>query len=261
MRLLPGASRQGDSVSMDGGGVVARAIELERSGHREIVLTGVNISAYRSGGDDLASLLTRILAETKRARVRLSSLEPESISEELARALSDSRICPHFHIPVQSGSDRMLDLMRRKYRREAVIGAAGPPAILQGGSFPCRGHHRRVSRRIRSSFSDTRDLVQGIRVSALHVFPFSPRPGTAAASFESRVPQRTSHARAMELRRLSRVLHEQYAKRWMGREVEALLEPSGRRSLSRSHGELSQAADRPESPRTTALRRSGESSG
>ena len=86
----------------------------------EIVITGVNISAYHAGDLRLASLLEELLGATRRARFRLSSLEPEAITGSLAAVLAHPRICPHFHIPVQSGSDRILSRMNRPYRVDRV---------------------------------------------------------------------------------------------------------------------------------------------
>ena len=114
---------RGPSVSLGADEAARRAADLEERGFREIVLTGVNVTAWREAGDGPARLLERLLAATRRARFRVSSIEPESVDEDLVAVLADSRICPHFHLPVQSGSDRVLTAMGRRYHASAVARA------------------------------------------------------------------------------------------------------------------------------------------
>lgn len=215
---------RGGSVSLDLDDVLHRAAELEARGRREIVLTGVNISAWRAGGAGLPELLRRLLRGTSRVRFRLTSIEPESITVELSEALSDARVCAHFHIPVQSGSDPVLARMCRRYRawrvrdgirllREARKDPFIAADILVG--FPGE---------TADDFTATRELIIESNLAALHVFPFSPRPGTAAASMKPVVPERIRRDRAASLVALSRELSRAYSRRWVGREVDVLLE-------------------------------------
>jgi threonylcarbamoyladenosine tRNA methylthiotransferase MtaB len=129
---------RGPSVSLAADRVVERFRALEAAGYREIVLTGVNISAYRSPGDDLNSLLQCLLADTTDARIRLSSLEPECIDEALTKTLENARICAHFHLPIQSGSDRILSAMKRRYNAARVIRGRASP-FRQARRLPGRG--------------------------------------------------------------------------------------------------------------------------
>ena len=113
---------RGMSISLDAASVISQFNALQEKGYREIVLTGVNLSSYNSGGLDFSGLLTELTASAEAsaspARIRLTSLEPETIDDRMALAVSSRIVCPHFHIPVQSGSDRILALMRRHNNRE-----------------------------------------------------------------------------------------------------------------------------------------------
>ncbi len=215
---------RGASVSLSPAEAVRRLVELEELEYREVVITGVNIASYRSEGLLLHDLLRLLLDATRRVRFRLSSLEPERITEALGEVIAHERICPHFHIPVQSGSDSVLGRMRRRcltgrlHEALALLRASKPDPYIAADiitGFPGETE---------AEFAETRGLVEGQSFAALHVFPFSPRPGTAAAGLEPAVPERTRHQRARELREISRRSSSSYARAWVGRDVEVLLE-------------------------------------
>ncbi len=215
---------RGRSVSLDPALAEERARSLEASGYRELVLTGVNISSYRHGEVGLAELLQRLLSSTTAARLRLSSLEPETIEPGLGQVLAHPRLCPHFHLSVQSGSDPILLRMRRRYRSAQVEQAvselrrAKPEPFLAAdliAGFPGESD---------ADFQATYALAERLRFAKLHVFPFSPRPGTAAESMRERVPERIRDERVEALVALSERLGERYRRSWEGREVEVVLE-------------------------------------
>ena len=212
---------RGASVSLAAREAVARLGELEQAGYREVVLTGVNISDYRGG---LAALLQRMLAETSTVRLRLSSLEPECITEELAEALAAPRIRPHFHIPVQAGSDAVLQRMRRRYTSAVVEEAVARLRRAKGDPFVAADLIVGFPGESEEDFSRTRELVERLEPAGLHVFPFSPRPGTVAVTLRPRVPERTRDRRAGELLALGVRLQRRYAERRAGGTVEAVLE-------------------------------------
>jgi threonylcarbamoyladenosine tRNA methylthiotransferase MtaB len=215
---------RGGSVSLDAAEVVRRARALESAGPAEIVITGVNISSYRDSGLGLSGLLCRLLEQTARPRYRLSSLEPEAIDGALATAFSSPRICGHAHIPIQSGSDAVLRRMRRRYDAEAVRGAIHSLRAAKDDPFIAADILVGFPGETEEDFQQTRGLVQEEGLAALHVFPFSPRPGTEAASLDGRVPERVRDQRAAVLGGLSRSLAMEYAARWEGRVVEVILE-------------------------------------
>jgi threonylcarbamoyladenosine tRNA methylthiotransferase MtaB len=212
---------RGASVSLEPEEAVARLKRLEEAGYREVVLTGVDITAYRGG---LELLLRRLLAETGDVRLRLSSLEPERISSELAEVLSAPRIRPHFHVPVQSGSDEVLGRMRRRYRADVVVQAIERLREAKKDPYLAADVIVGFPGETEEDFARSRDLVEALGLSDLHVFPFSPRPGTAAVQMRPRVAERIRDRRAEELRALAGRLRDSYTQRWTGAALEAVLE-------------------------------------
>ena len=221
---------RGGSVSLDPELAVRRVRLLAEAGYREVVLTGVNISAWRHGAGTpqpeagLGRLLQRLLESTTGVRLRLSSLEPETIKPALVEVLRHPRVCPHFHLPVQSGSDRLLAAMRRRYRAEQVRQAvvllrdARPEPFLAAdliAGFPSETEE---------DFRDSFELAESLGFAKLHVFPFSPRPGTAAGRMGGRVPERVRDERVRALTGLSDRLARAYRGSMVGREVEVVLE-------------------------------------
>lgn len=215
---------RGKSVSLDPEEAVKRAREMEQRGYREVVLTGVNLTAYRYGEIGLPGLLSRLLGGTQALRLRLSSLEPEMIKPELAEVLGDRRICPHFHIPIQSGSNTILLGMRRRYRVEQVVRVVELLREVKQDPFVAADIIVGFPGETDQDFLASYRLVETLKLSKLHVFPFSPRPGTAAEHLKDHVPERIRDERVGKLLSLSDTLHELYAGRWVGKRVEVVLE-------------------------------------
>ncbi|MBN2535242.1 MAG: tRNA (N(6)-L-threonylcarbamoyladenosine(37)-C(2))-methylthiotransferase MtaB [Spirochaetales bacterium] len=215
---------RGTSVSLDPVEVFHRITLIDKAGYNEIVLTGVNISAYHHSGTGFSELLQKILAMKTKIRFRLSSLEPESIDKELAEIVTHPRVCPHFHIPVQSGSDRILKVMKRRYNPEKVYQAVElfrktrPDCFL--GADILTGFPGESDKDHQLSV----DLINRCSFSRLHVFQFSPRPGTEAFTIKQKVPGMIIKARSQELITLSEILHSVYNALWVNREVDVVLE-------------------------------------
>jgi threonylcarbamoyladenosine tRNA methylthiotransferase MtaB len=216
---------RGASVSLPPGEAVRRFRALQAEGYGEVVLTGVNLMSYRWENEDFTGLIERLLAEAgPGVLLRISSLEPEGIDGRLVSVLRDGRICPHFHLPVQSGSDRVLGDMGRGYTRRTVIEAVGRlrEAVLDpfvAGDIIC-GFPGETD----GDFGETLALVRELKLAGLHVFPFSPRPGTAAWGMKSRVPERVTRERAARLRALAGDFFADYAARQKGRELDVIVE-------------------------------------
>ena len=186
--------------------VVVREINDRVSqGCKEVVLTGTQLGTY--GFDlpqvNLVSLLRRILAETAVPRIRVSSLQPQEISAELLRLWEDSRLCPHFHVPLQSGSDSILKSMRRRYDTAGFSQSVGlirefirDPGITTDliVGFPGEGQ---------AEFRQSRDFASGIGFSDMHIFPYSIRPGTSAAHLAGHVNDVKKRERTGEMLELS----------------------------------------------------------
>jgi len=183
-------------------------------GYREIVLTGIHLGKYGTesgGGEDLKNLLRAIGTKKLPLRVRLSSLEPGEIDDELIEMVAGEEwLCRHFHIPLQSGDDRVLKRMSRTYSSRAFaalvkkihdrIPLAAIGADVMTG-FPGEDH---------AAHSNTFDLLEDLPVSYLHVFPYSRRPGTPAAGFAGQVTPEEKTKRAASLRSLGRMKRQQF---------------------------------------------------
>jgi threonylcarbamoyladenosine tRNA methylthiotransferase MtaB len=166
----------------------------------------------------------RLLGGPERIRLRLSSLEPEDINASLLDSLAGGRLRPHFHLSVQSGSRRVLEKMGRSYGPERVEWAVSQLRGLKGDpflacdiivGFPGEGE---------GDFEETLELCRRLDFAWIHVFPYSPRPGTPAWSFKGRLPQREISARAARLLELARRGRRDYVRRWIGKEVEVIPE-------------------------------------
>ncbi|HEX79111.1 MAG TPA: tRNA (N(6)-L-threonylcarbamoyladenosine(37)-C(2))-methylthiotransferase MtaB, partial [Dehalococcoidia bacterium] len=157
------------------------------AGYKEAVLTGTEIGAYRCDGLNLAGLIGRILSETCIQRLRLSSLQPNEINRELITLWKDKRLCPHFHLSLQSGSDDVLQRMKRHYTtadylkavsliRSMVPNAAITTDVIVG--FPSETDEE---------FDESYGFCRNTGFARIHVFPYSPRPGTEAAGMSGQV--------------------------------------------------------------------------
>jgi len=166
--------------------VIAEVKERVGEGYKEVVLTGTRIGSYEDGGG-LRGLAERILREGEVQRLRLSSLEPGDLSPEFLSLWEDRRLCPHIHLPLQSGSDAVLQRMGRTYStadyeraaemaREAIPNLALTTDVMVG--FPGEGEEE---------FNESYRFCEGMRFAAMHVFPYSARPGTRAARITDKV--------------------------------------------------------------------------
>lgn len=215
---------RGASVSLPWPEMARRIGELEGHGYREIVLTGVNITSYRWEELDFTALLEKIAGTAPTARIRLSSLEPETITPALAKVLASPVFCPHFHIPVQSGSDAVLKRMRRKNNADRIRQALGLLREAKGDPFIAADVIVGFPGETDEEFRETRNLLEELDFSELHVFPFSPRPGTEAETMRPMIPERISRERAGLLGTLSERQHQRYEERQTGRKLSFLLE-------------------------------------
>ena len=216
--------------------VVRRAYELAAAGVKEIVLTGVNLGDFGKGADGAKVLgesfyeLLQALDEVKGIeRYRISSIEPNLLTDEIISFVAGSRsFMPHFHIPLQSGSNRILGLMRRRYRRElyaervAVIKSLMPHCCIGADvivGFPGEGQEE---------FNNSFEFLEGLDLSYLHVFTYSERDGTAALELKPVVPIHTRHERNKLLRNLSFMKMQYFEAGQRGQMRPVLFEGHGR---------------------------------
>jgi threonylcarbamoyladenosine tRNA methylthiotransferase MtaB len=209
--------------------IIAEIRDLVAAGHKEIVLTGVQISAYgRDGaaepGANLRDLVARTLDETVVARLRLSSLAPWALDPSLLALWEDPRLCRHLHLSLQSGSDAVLRRMRRPYTtarytqaaqmaRETIPDLAITSDVIVG--FPGETE---------DEFEESLCFVERMAFARLHVFRYSPRPGTVAASLPQQVPHQVKRARSQAMIELGLRSAGRFRHQYLGRRVDVLWE-------------------------------------
>ena len=171
------------------------------NGYKEVVLTGTQLGSY--GFDlehvDLQGLVGRILDHTTVPRLRVSSLQPQEIDERLLSLWADSRLCPHFHLPLQSGSDVILKRMRRRYSVSQYLDAVELILTTVPGSSITADVIVGFPGETESDFLGTRAVFEAVGFSDVHVFPYSIRPGTSAAHYSGQTKGATRSQRVQEL--------------------------------------------------------------
>lgn len=215
---------RGTAVSLPADEVISRIRSIEEAGWNEVILTGVNLSQYESDGGDFADLLNRILRETTRIQIRISSLYPERVDERLTPILAHERICPHFHLSVQSGSDRILALMRRPYTASMVHQAANRLRSVKENPFIACDIITGFPSETDEDFEQTFAMCSEIGFAWIHAFPFSPRPGTEAYTMRPHIPERIAGERVARLSILAEENRQTYRDYWIGRTLPAIVE-------------------------------------
>ena len=210
--------------------LVAQAEEAAQEGGKEIVLTGVNIGDFgKTTGEKFIDLVQALDRVEGISRYRISSLEPDLLSDELISFCAESRaFMPHFHIPLQSGSDTVLKLMHRHYDAKLFadkihrIKALMPDAFIGVDVMVgCRGE-------MPECFEETYTFLNDLDVTQLHVFPYSERPGTSALSIPYVVSDKDKKLRSKRLLDLSDQKTEAFYRRHIGQEAEVLFEKATR---------------------------------
>lgn len=219
---VPLARGRSRSLSVDE--VARRVGEAVAGGYREVVLTGVNLAYYgREWGGSLGGLLDRVL-DAGPQRLRLSSLQPQAITRDLLGRWQDRRLCRHFHLAVQSGSDSVLKRMGRRYSgaeyraavekvRQAVTGASITTDVMVG--FPGE---------TQEEFEESYGFCHEVGFSRMHVFQYSSRPDTAAAGLPGAVLPRVKAARSQRMLSLASEAHKAFREAHLGQPVEVLFE-------------------------------------
>ncbi|MDC7224338.1 MAG: tRNA (N(6)-L-threonylcarbamoyladenosine(37)-C(2))-methylthiotransferase MtaB [Spirochaetales bacterium] len=215
---------RGASVSLEWNEVIKRVRTLEEKGFAEVTLTGVNIDSYRSDKKDLAALLALLLEKTDSIRLRLSSLDPDTFTPELARVVSHERVCPYFHLSVQSGSDRVLREMDRSYGAQEVIRAVELLRQTKENPFISADIIVGFPGETEENFEETLTLMKTARFARAHVFPYSPRPGTAAFDRDDAVQESVITERTAQLRDVMARSQNNYARSWEGKELHVIWE-------------------------------------
>lgn len=221
---------RGNSRNASIASLAEQARQVVSEGGREIVLTGVNIGDFgRTTGESFLDLVRTLDSIEGIERYRISSLEPDLISDELIAFCAGSRaFMPHFHIPLQSGSDEVLRLMRRHYDTKLFAEKIYKIKELMPDAFigvdvmvGCRGETPEC-------FEETYRLLKSLPVTQLHVFPYSERPGTAALKIPYVVSDQDKHLRSQRLIELSNRKTEEFYTLYINKEVDVLFEKASR---------------------------------
>ena len=205
--------------------VIREAEILVAGGYRELVLTGVNIGQYRQANLDLVGLIAQLETIEGLDRIRISSIEPTTITDTLIdRMASSSKLCPYLHIPLQSGDDRILSSMNRPYNvtefSRLIRRAASAVPHLGLGTDIIVGFPGETE----AAFEQTLDILQAHPFSYFHIFTYSQRPDTAATKLPDQVPIAVARDRAKRLAELSRLKRLAFVERYIGSTVSVLFE-------------------------------------
>jgi threonylcarbamoyladenosine tRNA methylthiotransferase MtaB len=204
--------------------IIGEAKQKMALGYKEVVLTGTKVGSYRDGSADLRDLVQRILSSTGIERLRLSSLQPSEISSEFLALWQDERLCRHFHLALQSGSETVLQRMRRSYSldqyqrtvnliKEKIPDASITTDIMVG--FPEESDEE---------FEQSYSFCQQAGFANIHVFPFSARPETAAAKMPEQTKDKVKAERNQRMLELSRSSRCRFYEQFLGQTMPVLWE-------------------------------------
>ncbi|MBI3041160.1 MAG: tRNA (N(6)-L-threonylcarbamoyladenosine(37)-C(2))-methylthiotransferase MtaB [Chloroflexi bacterium] len=213
--IVPLVRGRGHSLPVDR--VVAEVSRRVAEGYQEVVLTGTEVGSYHHNGVSLKGLLEHILAETNITRLRLSSLQPQEISPELIGLWRDRRLCPHFHLSLQSGSDAVLQRMKRGYCvseyqeavaliRTLVLNVAITTDIIVG--FPGETGEE---------FEESYQLCRQLQFARIHVFPYSQRNGTEAARLPHQISAQVQKERRQKILALAETSARNFRQQFSGK--------------------------------------------
>ena len=205
--------------------VIEEAKVLADNNHAEIVLTGIHTGRYNDSGFDLADLINELAKIDTLKRIRISSIEITELGDKFMEVLKNNpKVCDHLHIPLQSGSDEILKKMNRKYdlaffeSKIAEIRSIRPDISITTDIIV--GHPFETE----ENFEECLDFAKKIKFSKIHVFPYSLREGTAAASMPLQVDEKTKRERVKRLIELSNSLEKEYYDKFRGKKLDVLIE-------------------------------------
>jgi threonylcarbamoyladenosine tRNA methylthiotransferase MtaB len=222
---IPMARGRSRSIPIDN--VISEIKFYELSGYKEVVLTGIHLGTY--GLDlkpkkSLSILLSNILKKTNIRRIRLSSMEIKEIDDELIELLEEDRVCKHLHVPLQSGDNNILKLMNRTYSVEDFL--SGIEKILKKlpdisiGTDVIVGFPREGD----PEFNNTRQLIEAIPFSYLHVFPYSSRPGTKSTTLSGQIAGSIKKERVAALREIGMIKKRDFIRNNIGKTLDIIVE-------------------------------------
>ncbi len=219
---------RGPSRFLDKDEVVRRVLQLEKDGFKEVMLTGVNLTNYDHDGEGLGGLMKALLTACgSDIRFRLSSMEPDNVDDLLLEQIADKRVFPYFHIPIQTASERVLDIIGRDYSISHVEYIIKTLRSIKDDPYIGCDVIAGLPGESDEDAEITYRFLKDNDFSKLHVFPYSPREGTALYTSKLFVEERIRDERAEKLRLLSLRQERQYIARQEGKKCEIIAEKNG----------------------------------
>ena len=198
---------------------------LHKDGAREVTLLGQNVMAYNSSEVDFVGLLKRVLSETDIERIRFLTTHPRDINSRVFELMAEhKRVCPHIHLPFQSGSDRILMMMNRGYSRRHYLEIITNARILKPDLAVTTDIIVGFPSETNDDFDETLDIVEKVRFDSAFTFKYSPRAGTAAYGVEDSVPQEVKKERLEILNNTIGRIRKEILERLVGSNDEILLD-------------------------------------
>jgi threonylcarbamoyladenosine tRNA methylthiotransferase MtaB len=197
---------------------------LEAEGYNEVILTGVNICSYKNNNLNLAGLLKEILQTTSIPRFRLGSLDPRLIDKKLINIYKNPRLMPHWHLSLQSGSDEVLHLMHRRYTTKQYSAIVEKMRALYPNFSFTTDIIVGFPGETEKNFQETMDFVKKIKFTKIHIFPFSPRPGTPAQNFKTQIQEKIKTERVKKLNITTRQAAQNFINGFFNQTKEILFE-------------------------------------
>lgn len=221
---------RGSSRNMPIADLVAEARTLAAAGTKEIVVTGINTGDFgRTTGESFVDLIRALDTVDGIERYRISSIEPNLLTDEIIEFCASSRkFQHHFHIPIQSGSDRILAAMRRRYTSARFADRVNKVRAMMPDAFIGIDVITGFPGETEEDFMQTYTLMERLAPSFLHIFPFSERPGTPAVDMPGKVPAAVSTERAARLEAICERLHHDFCARYVGTQADVLFESTVR---------------------------------
>lgn len=231
---------RGPVRSRDEEDILNEAKSLAKAGYKEIVLTGIHITSYGTdrGKAELADLLVKLHQIPGIERIRLGSLELTSEMNRIAQ-MADKlpKLCPHFHMSLQSGSDTVLKRMKRRYTSEEYLAAAKKLTEAFNGAAITTDIMVGFPGETEEEFEESRKFAEKVGFAKVHVFPYSPRKGTVAAEMSAQVPEEIKKVRAEKMQQTAFQLEKSFYLNNIGKELAVLFEQEVSKNVYEGHSE------------------------
>ncbi len=215
---------RGGSKSRDYDDVISYVKRVAKNGYKEVVLTGINLGDYCYNGKTLFDLIALLLEGSEDYRIRLSSIEANFFNDNLFAIIKNERVTPHFHIPLQSGSDRILKMMKRPYQADTYMRVVNRVRDIRPESHIATDVMVGFPTEKEEDFQGTLNVIENASFASVHIFKYSVRNGTDAASMKNDVHYSEKVSRSRKVMELSEHLNYEYRKKFLGKQLKGIFE-------------------------------------